>query len=206
MLDALAVLTSDAWMQKEAVKRADAFLADPNSVRRDIARVALLLAAHGGDAKRWEQILAFVDSAKTPEDRSLAVAALGAFGKPELLRKSLDLLLSGRLRLQDVRTLSDAASPWPGSRRVLGAWVKEHIAELKNRLPSSFLAELAESPALICTADERAEAEKFLTEALRDVEGAERPLRQALEASQNCIDLRAREAERMKKRFGKKKK
>lgn len=205
VLGALGALTNDPWMQKEATKRADAFAKDPKSVRREIAPLALSIAARSGDASRWDGIVAFVEKVKTPEDRSLAVAALGAFGSPELLRKSLDLVRSGRLRMQDLSTLADEVSQRRASRPVFYAWVKEHMAELKTKLPSFFVARFADLPDEMCTAAERADAETFLTGALAEVEGAERPLKQALEASQNCIDLRAREAERMKKRFGKKK-
>ena len=107
--------------------------------------------------------------------------------------------------MQDSSTLADQGSQWRTSRPVFYAWAKEHMAELKSKLPSFFVARFAELPGEMCTAAEREDAATFLTGALADVEGAERPLKQALEASQNCIDLRAREAERMKKRFGKKK-
>lgn len=138
----------------------------------------------------------------TPEDRQAILGAIGSVADPALLRRALDWTLTDKVKYQDSYAIFAAASEWPASRPHLLAWMREHIGELKEKLAAFALVRFAGVVGSICDAPTRAEAASFFGQALRDVEGADRRLEQALETADVCIELRAREAPRLKKRLG----
>lgn len=203
--DVFEALVDDPWLSAEADRRAAKWLVDPRSVDADTAFAALASSTRRSGDKRLGELFDAIGRAKAPEERSAAVRALGTFGDPALLRKALDGILSGRLKLQDGRDLASSAMKRITSRPVLLAWVREHFAELKKKVPGAALARLTSVVGTICDSAVRAEAAAFFGAELRDVEGADRRLAQALETADLCVDLKAREAERFKKRLGDKK-
>ncbi|MEO5731720.1 MAG: hypothetical protein ABI134_19300, partial [Byssovorax sp.] len=82
------------------------------------------------------------------------------------------------------------------------AWVKDHVVELKGKMPDFLLARLAGVVESICDTDERDASARLFGDELRGTEGAERSLERALEAADVCIELRGREGEKLKKRLG----
>jgi hypothetical protein len=80
--------------------------------------------------------------------------------------------------------------------------MREHIAVLKETVAAFAIVRFAGVLGSICDGAARAEAATFFGEALKDVEGADRRLEQALETADLCIELRAREGARLRKRLG----
>jgi aminopeptidase N len=206
VLSALATLAEDPWLVAEADRRAAAFLKEPRSVDADIAALALRLSARrAGEGKLAELTEALGRASPTPptpEHRRAILGALGSFADPALLRKALDWTLAERVKLQDAYALFDGAAEWPASRPHLIAWMRDHAEELKEKLPDFAIVRLSEVLGTICDGAGRAGAAAFFGEELKDVEGADRRLQQALETVDLCIDLRAREGARLKKRLG----
>ncbi len=205
VLAALSVLAEDPWLHAEADRRAAAFLKEPRSVSGEIAAIALGASTRrAGEARLGEltEALARTAPPPTPEDRRAILAAMGSFADAALLRRALDWTLTERVRLQDAYALYDSAAEWPASRPVLIAWIRANLSGLTDKLPDFAIVRLAEVLGTICDGAERAEAAAFFGEELRDVEGADRPFMQALETADNCIDLRAREGARLRRRLG----
>jgi aminopeptidase N len=203
VLGALATLTDDAWMVAEADKRAQKWLTDPKSIDADVASIAVRVSTrHAGD-KRLAELERALEKAKAPEDRLVAAGALGAFADPAVLRRGLDVMLTDEVRTQDGFTIYNLANAWPESRPLTLAWLKERWPDLRRKLPGFVLARFAEPIASYCDAGARTDAAAFFGDALRDVEGADRRVRQLLETADLCIDLRAREGAAAKKRLGK---
>jgi cytosol alanyl aminopeptidase len=199
VLSALSRLADDPWLAPQAGARAQAFLADPRSVDPDLAAIALRASTRRAGDARFAELTAAMRRAKTPEDRIVAVGALGSFADPQILRRALDRMLTSELRIQDAFYLFDAAMTWASLRPVVRGWLKDHFAELKGKMPDFAVSRLSSSVETICDAGERAEAAQFYGEALKATEGADRALEQALEKADLCIELRAREGARAKK-------
>lgn len=203
-LAALLLLAEDPWLDAEADRRAAAFLKDPRSVDGDTAAIALRASTRrAGDARLSELIAALgrAPAPHTPEHRQAILQAMGSFADPVILRRALDWTLADRVKYQDGYAVFAAAAEWPASRPHLVAWTRDHVVELKEKLAGFAVVRFAAVVGSVCEAPARAEAASFFGDALRDVEGAERPLQQALEAADLCIGLRAREAARLKKRL-----
>jgi aminopeptidase N len=194
-LSALAGLTDEPWMKAEADKRATAYLRDPRSVDPNIAGIALWLSTRRAAEARFTELLGALRRAATPEDRTKLIRTLGSFADPNLLRRSLDLILSGEIRPPEALTIFQQASFGESLPVALG-WLKDHFEELKQKLPGFMVTRFASALGGVCDKDARDAAVDFYSRALSGLDGGERPLQQALEKADLCIELRAREASR----------
>jgi aminopeptidase N len=201
VFDALATLAEDPWLVAEADRRAATYLRDARSVDSDTAQIALRVSSRRATDARFGELEQAVRRAQTAEDRVVAVAALGSLGDPALLRRALDMALTDKLKLQDGMLLATSANAWPESRKVVLGWIKDRLPELKKKLPPFAVANYTNIVSLLCETGARADAAGFFGAGLRDVEGAERRLGEALETADQCIELRAREGDRVKKRL-----
>jgi hypothetical protein len=183
-------LANDEATLNEAQQYAESWLRDPTAVPADTAAVALPLASIKAGASRLYQLRSAVANAKTPEDRALAIRALGTFDDPVLLRKALDLALTDEIKLSELRYLFGSAAGHRAAGPVLYAWEKENWAKLRARLPGSFGGGiLVDVASTMCTTAARDDARDFLLPATRGMEGVKRHLDEALESAGLCIAL-----------------
>jgi aminopeptidase N len=201
VLEALEGLAEDPRVTAEAEKRAAAWLADPRSVGADVAPIALRAAARRGGEKRFGELVDAAKKARSPEDRIAAVGALGAVDKA-ILPRALDLMLTDPIKIQDGFHIFNTAMARAEARPVVLAWLRERFAELRRKVPDFALNRLTIAVATICEAPVLEEAVAFFGPALRGTEGGERAMVQARETAELCIDLRGREAGRVKRRLG----
>jgi aminopeptidase N len=201
VLSALADLADDPWVLAEAEKRAPLCLADPRKVASDVAPVVLSAGSRRAGEKRFAELVAAAQRAATPEDRRAAMNALGGFADARLLRRALDLMVGSSLKIQDGFHVFTAAMARPEARPVVLAWARDRFGELRGKLPDFALSRLAGVVEAICDARTLEDAASFFGEALIGAEGGERALVQALEKAERCVDVRARETDRVKKRL-----
>ncbi len=191
VLFAMGDLAEDSDTLGEAAKYAAAWLKQPASVSSDTAVVAVPLASMRAGEERLRELRAAATNAATPEDRIIAIRAMGWFDDAAVLRQALDLALGDELKLSELHYLFGAAQNHRVARPVLFAWEKENWAKLKERLPGSFgRGMLVDVAAATCTVPERDDARTFFETATQGVEGVKRPLDEALESAGLCIALR----------------
>ena len=110
-------------------------------------------------------------------------------------------MLTDEVKVQDGYYIVGAAAEWPESRAALVGWIKEHFPDLKKRTPSALVPRLASPIASMCHKAARDDAATFFGPSFHDVDGGDRALQQTLETADLCIELRAREGARAKKRL-----
>jgi aminopeptidase N len=177
----------------DAEKYTQRWLADPSAVPGDVAAVAVPAASLLAGEARLEELRAAAKNAQTPEQRLIAVKAMGMFEDGDVLRKALDLALTDELRLSELRYLFGAVRSRPGAAPVLYAWEKEKWSKLAERLPGSFgRGMLVDVAADLCTEPAREDARAFFTQATHGIEGIQRDVDQSLERAGLCIALRTR--------------
>jgi aminopeptidase N len=190
VLWAMGTLAYDERILAECERYALAWIRDPTRVSGDVAAVAVPLASiHAGHA-RLAELRATARTAGTPQDRILAITAMGMFDDASVLRDALDLTLTGELRLSELRYVFGNAQSRRATRGVTYAWVKENWAKLKARLPPMALRGLSAIAGTVCTPAERDDARTFFTAAMRGIDGAKRGLDEALERADLCVELR----------------
>ena len=192
VLMAMGELAEDPATLKEAEPFASQWLKDPASLDGDTAQMAVELSARHATASRMDELLAAAKGAKTPQDRVVALRGLVSVDDPVLLARALDWMLTGDVKVQDVRYFLGTSLSRRTSRKVVYEWSKTHWDGLRAKLQGPLGARLMSIPAALCTKSERDDAEAFFAARARTIEGAERPLAEALESSGLCVELRAK--------------
>ena len=180
----------DASTLADAEKYAAAWLRDRSNVAADTAAVAVPLASMGAGEARLVELREAAKSAPTPEDRVIAIRAMGLFDDPAVLRKALDLALGDEIKLSEWRSLFGSAMSHRPARPVLIAWEKENWAKLRARAPNSAGRGLVDVVGATCSVAERDDARAFFAGATQGMEGVKRSLDEAAESAGLCIALR----------------
>ena len=161
-----------------------------------LADAAFLLAARGGDAALWDRLRAGLDAARTPEEAFRYLMALAAFRDPALVRRSLDLAFSPRIRTQDLPSLSAALLANPAARDATWAALKARWPELRERVVSFGGRGAVAALGSYCSAAAADEIARFF--AANPAPGAERTLQRSLESIRACVQLEELQGERFR--------
>jgi aminopeptidase N len=106
LLRLLGVTAGDAALQARARELALAYLDDPALLPPTLVVPVLQVAAAGGDASLYDRFLERVRaSGGTPEQYYRFFNALGGFGDPALVRRTLAFAMSAEVRSQDTPAL-----------------------------------------------------------------------------------------------------
>jgi aminopeptidase N len=203
VLFAMGELAEDESTLKEAEKQAKAWLANPDSVDGDIASVAVELASRKAGPDRFDALLAAMKNASTPQNRVTAVRGLSAFGDASLLKKTLDKLATGEIKLQDGRYVFGAALDHRQSRPVVLDWVRTNWSKAGSRMPRPFVRRFVSLVGETCTKETRDEMAEFFRTETKNLDGAERALAQGVEKATLCMELREKSAAAAAKVLGK---
>jgi aminopeptidase N len=203
ILFAMADLAQDAQTFAEAEPIAQAWLKDPQSVDENAAQAAVPIASRRAGAGRLEELRAALPRLKTPEQRTIALRAMYGFDDPQVLEKALEVFLTDELRPNDVSYVIGVASGRRAARPIVVRWVKDRWEKLRAKLPHALSVPLVSVAGRVCTLAERDEAKAFFKPRAKEIEGAERPLAEALESSSLCAELRARGGQALAKALAK---
>jgi alanyl aminopeptidase len=204
VLRAMGEVVRDKRTLSEAEGYAKKWLRDPASVPADTAAVAVKLASLEAGAARLDELRAAVKAARTPEDRAVAVEAMGMFGDPAVQRKAFDLALGDELRLSDLAHLFRPAIRRPDGAEVFYAWERERWTELRRRLPATWGPSFVGVAGGLCTRASLDDARAFFAGAAQGLEGAKRPLEEGLERAGLCVALREHGAADVKRNLARK--
>jgi alanyl aminopeptidase len=187
---ALGQLANDPATLTEANKLTVAWLADPTSVDGDLARVAVTLGSRKAGADRIDALRAAMKAAKNPNDKKTALLGLAGFDDPATLGKGLEVALTDDVRTQDVGVLLWNAVYHPASEAAATEWAIAHWDGIRAKLPGFLVGRVFGIASRACTKTEIDRATSFFMPKAKDVEGAQRPLEEALESASLCQALR----------------
>jgi len=191
VLFAMGRVAHDAATLAEAEKYAQKWLKDPTSVPSDTATIAVPLASIRAGASRLDELRAAAKSAKTPQDRIVAIRAMGWFEDPTVLRQAFDVGLTDEIRLGELRYLYGGAVGRRESAPVLYGWEKDNWGKIRARIPGSRGGGMLVGVAgAMCTKADHDDAKAFFEPAIVAMEGVKRPLEERLEQASLCAALR----------------
>jgi puromycin-sensitive aminopeptidase len=180
-------------------RRCPAYLRDRAAVDPDLADLVVGLAARRGDARLFERLRREAGRAATPQERRRFLLALGAFSKPALVERALDLSLRDEVPTQDVALLLARLLGNPAARAATWAFAKRRWPALRRRLPPMLVTRVVDALPALQTPALRREVAAFFRR--HPVPTAERAVRQALERFDRNAELRRREAPAMRRWF-----
>ncbi len=192
VLFAMADLAGDAATIREADVFAQAWLRDPLSVDPDVAQIAVELASRTATDDRLAALREAAKRAKTPQDRIVALRAMGGFDEPALLERALDVYLTDEIKPAEGRYLVLTAAARRAARPVLERWIESRWDKLRAKLPGQLSVGLVFAAGLSCTRAGADAAAAFFGPRVAGIAGSARPLASALESASLCTELRTR--------------
>jgi aminopeptidase N len=190
LVAALGELADDDATLREAEKVTEGWLRDPDSVDPDLASIDVTLGSRRAGPDRIEALRTAIRNAKSPENRTTALRALGGFGDATTLDHALDVILTDDVRTQDVLTVLYSAMGHRASRATTFEWVTRNWEGVRSKLPGFLAGRTFGLAGFACSKEERTEAADFFEPRTKEIEGTERPLAEALEAASLCLALR----------------
>jgi len=191
---------ADPAILAQAREIAAKFLADPASVDATLGQTAATLAARNGDAALFEQLQKIYETSANPEFQTGALQLLTAFTDPALVTRALDYALSGKVRNQDAAIGLGLELQNEDNRDLAWSHIQSHWEKIESLLPPGLGIGLVSSTGLFCTADARADVEKFFT--AHKVPSADQAVKHALETIDGCIELRKLQEPKLKEWLG----
>ena len=179
----------DPGVLAEAARIAEKYVADPTSVEPTLGRTALGIAARNGDASLFDKLQKVYETSNNPELQEGALRLLAEFENPELVKRSLDYDLSGKVRNQDVGIQLSMGLQADASREITWRFIKANWDEVQAQLTTEFGTYLVNSTASFCSAQARDDVQSFFS--THKVAAAERALKSATEGIDGCIEFRS---------------
>jgi len=191
LLHGLGYVARDPEAIAAAQKIAMQALQDPTSVDRELASEALPIAAWNGDAALYDQIMAKLKTARTPEEYYAYQGALVEFSDPKLLQRTLDFAMTDEVRTQDKLFVISGVMRSPAGERLGWDFARSHWSDLEKVGGGFGGGVIVGATQSFCDAGLRDEVRDFF--AAHPVPMAQRTLKQSLERIDYCVDLRAQQ-------------
>ncbi|HYJ61353.1 MAG TPA: M1 family metallopeptidase [Actinomycetota bacterium] len=196
---ALGVLGDDPETQAQA-REAEALGRNGGDVAPAVAAAAVeVVAATGGEAE-YDTFWASYTSARTPQEEDRYLYALGRFGDPALMARTLEASMTDAIRPQNAPFLMLRAT----TNRDLGpqvwTFIADHWDAIRDRIAESNVIALAAGLRFITDPDAVASAQAFFED--HDIPQNRLMLRQFLERQRVMAAFRARAEDELAARFG----
>ncbi len=170
--------------------RAEEYLRERGSLDANLATPTVELAARFGDAQVYEAYLKTFLEARTPQERTRFELALACFRDPVLVERTLELVLSDAVPIQDAVPMLGRALENPAAREATWRTIRERWGALAPRVPAGLAPRLVLALPLLQTRRHRAEVVAFLR--AHPLPSAARARKQALERFDLNEELRRR--------------
>jgi aminopeptidase N len=183
----LALYGRDPELIEKARVIAEQYMKAPESVPPDLAGKALVIAAMNGDAALYDQYVAHLKTANTPEEYGSYLQSLGMFPQKDLAKRTFDLVLGPDVKNQDMYALY---SPLTNYEVQPVAWdlFKNDFPAIIKKVDGPDAVGFAQVASIFCDATLRDDSQKFFAE--QKLPGTERILQNAKDQVNSCIQVR----------------
>jgi aminopeptidase N len=191
--DVLGTLTAygrDPQLLAKARAVVEAYMKDPTSVDPAFAGNALAISAFEGDAALYDKYVEHLKTPKTPEEYANYMGAIGQFRDPALTKRTFDLFLSPVVKNQDLFYLFGPLTNSDSDTQA-AAWklFKADFKAIQEKAGPGLGPGFAQVAGVFCDAKLRDDSQQFI--AALNLPGAERPLQNAKDTVNACIELRS---------------
>jgi aminopeptidase N len=178
-----------------AQKLANQVMGNPDSVDRELAFSAMLIATRDGDAGFYDKVMAALKTAKTPEEYYLYQGALSGFSDPALLQRTLNYAMSPDARSQDSPGLIGQTLGNPAGQKITWDFIRANWDKIEKLGGAFGGASIVQSTSSFCDTAMRDQAMEFFT--AHHSPAFERSLKQAQERVNYCVDLKAQQSNQL---------
>jgi aminopeptidase N len=184
----LATYGRDSQLFAESRVLVEQYMRNPNSVEATLAGNALAVSALEGNSSLYDRYLEHMKTAKTPEEYYNYFGALSQFPGAELVKRTIDLVLSPEVKNQDLFFIGGLLG---NVDTQAAAWelFKSNFPALKEKAGASLSAGFAGLAGSFCDEKLRDDSQDFF--ASQNLPGSERSLQNAKDSVNACIELRS---------------
>ncbi len=188
IIDALGYSGRDREVLRRASEMAQQYMKDPASVDPNLGGLSLQLAALDGDAKLYDAYEQHMSQAKSPQELYAYMEALTRFPQPELARRTLAMMLSPKIRAQDMFRGMGGLLENPQTRELAWDYFKSHWPEIDKKIGSTFSFGFGGLAAAFCSEQAKQDVQQWFAQ--HPDPGGPRALRQGLERLDTCVRVR----------------
>jgi hypothetical protein len=183
----LAMYGRDPQMLEMSRALVEKYMREPNSVYAGLASSALYVSPLEGHADLYDKYLEHMKTAKTPEEYYNYFGALSQFPSAELAKRTVELALSPEVKNQDLFYIAGLLS---NVDTQAAAWelFKSNFPAIKEKAGASLSGGFASLAGSFCDEKLRDDSQDFF--ASQNLPGSERPLQNAKDRVNACIELR----------------
>ena len=192
----LGVFGKDPAVLSRAHAMAEKYLADPQSVDPTLSQTAMVIAARNGDAAFFNKLQNVYETSNDPGMQQAALRVLAGFEDPALARRALDYAVSGKVRNQDSAMQFMVGLGYNTTRDLTWNYIKANWDRVQPQLTTAMGGYLVESTGGFCTAEERADVQKFFAE--HKVSSSSVSLTHAVDRMNGCIEFRKLQQENLR--------
>jgi len=189
LFEGLGNIGNDPEVIQQARKMVQEYMKNPDAIDGNMLRPVLAVAAHHGDAQLYDEYKAQMQKATSPEQYYSYFYALPEFPQPELTKQTLDSLLTGQVRGQDLYLLLPMLAN-PSSQNATWDFMQSHFPQLQAKTGGGLggVGIFLYGAQIFCSPDKATEVKQFFQQ--HPFPGTERNQREAIESIDSCVELR----------------
>jgi puromycin-sensitive aminopeptidase len=145
LMGTLGTVGEDQEIQARARELYAEWSRDSARADRDLMPQLITILAHTGDRARYEEFKQHFKNARTPQEEQRYLFSLANFRDPELLRRTMEMTLSGEVRTQNAPFLMHSLLASPVSRYESWDFVRKNWDAMVQKYPDSALPRMCEA-------------------------------------------------------------
>jgi puromycin-sensitive aminopeptidase len=179
LLGALGTTGADPDVRARAVSLHDQVMADRSAADADLVGALVGIVAAVGDSDQYRKVLSRFKDPATPQEEIRYLYALAGFRHQDLVRRTVEMALSGEVRTQNSPFLINLAI----ANRVAGAeaWemLKASWDDFTEKIPQNTIVRMVDNVALLATPEQAGDVHRFFED--HPLRSSQKTLEQILE-------------------------
>ena len=180
-----------------AQKIAEQYLRQPSSTDPTLTPTALSIAAEHGASQLYDAMTEAMNKAKSSNEYYSFLYTLPSFEDPALVRRTLQLVDTGKVRQQDYPGFFNVLLVNDATRAATWEYLKKHWDTLAENTVSFGGRGSVSGLGNFCTEKDKEDVKQFFS--THRAPGAERALQQSLDAMDNCMEFKKLQQANMEK-------
>ncbi len=192
LLRVIGTLGNDPAVQAKARDLYSTYRQRPSCVDPDVLGAMIIVLAYGGGEAEYAEFLEKFKAAQTPQEEQRYLSSLAGFRDAGLLRRTLQLAVSGEVRTQDAPYLVRNLLMNVHARDLAWQFVKDNWETMERQYPLGGLRRMCEGITALATPALEEDVRQFFSS--RNISLGGKTLEQYLEQLRIAVTFRERQA------------
>ncbi|MDP2669346.1 MAG: M1 family metallopeptidase [bacterium] len=164
LLSALGTLAEHSDSQMRAKELYAEFERNPAAVDRNLVPALVAIVAYTGREKEYEKFFLNFKNAPTPQEEQRYLFALADFRDPDLIKRTLELTVSGEVRTQNAPYLMRSLLLNISESDMVWSFMKSHWEEMCKKYPDNSISRMCEGITALIKPELEADVKEFFAQ------------------------------------------